>query len=980
MLNGWSRQQKTCLVALMCLVCLLLTGAQAEDTLSPADYQDIVSTFSIDPDIPDYSEYLLKHGSDRPDAVVTLDAAAYARYENAEGGQVPLLLADHEGMAGESLLLEESALVAFTFDAAQEGLYDLRLTYYPYEGKGTDIQCAFFLDGKLCYDQLSTISFSRIWTSGAENGWKKDNQGNDLKPSLVEERAWITSFCYDNNGYITDELSLYLTPGEHTLTVLSMKEPVLIRQIDLLNTDAVRPYAEQKAGWDAQGAQPVKDALIVLEGEAATATSSQMLYPVQDQSSPAVSPASPKLLLNNTIGGTNWKNSGQWIEWTFDVPETGYYAISLYDKQNFVRGVDVNRRIEIDGQTPFAEMVSYPFSYSQNWRLETLEDAQGNAYQFYLTEGTHTLRMKVNLGEMAAIIGQVQECMQQLNAIYREVLYITGVAPDQYRDYQIPSYLPDLEAELIQAQKKLREALDGLSKTAGTNNNQMTVLRTMDDQLTELIKDQDRFAKVLSSYKSNVRALGTWIIQQRDQPLQIDRIFIHAPDKTPDIKGDDVLSGIGYELQRVYYSFIVDYNQVGNVAESTDGQPVITLWVGTARDQANIIKSLIDEQFTPQTGIGVNLELVDMNTLLRATLAGQGPDIAIQVANTTGIAGGVMYTGNDTPVNYGLRNAVLDLTQFDDFDEVAERFAPSALVPFSFDGATYALPDTQTFPMMFYRKDILAEIGLDVPQTWEDVKVAMTVLSKNQMEFGMLPSEQVFAMLLYQNGGRYYTENGDASMLDSDIAVAVFKLYCEFYTDYRLDKGTSVEERFRTGECPIIITDYTTYNNLQVSAPDIYGLWGFTHVPGTVQADGSISYATGSSGLADIIMKDAESPEACWEFLKWWTSADVQTRYGREMEALMGASARVPTANLEAMGNLSWLTRDYQELKNQFAHVQGIPQVPGGYYSWRNINNAFFSVTENKAFPREELMDKVLYINAEIDYKRQELGLPVADE
>ena len=131
MLNGWSRQQKLCLMALLCAVSMLFAGAQAEEALSPADYQDIVSTFSIDPDIPDYSEYLHKHGSDRPDAVLTLDAADYARYETADGGQEPLLLTDHAGMAGEALLLEESALAEFTFTAEQTGLYDLRMTYYP---------------------------------------------------------------------------------------------------------------------------------------------------------------------------------------------------------------------------------------------------------------------------------------------------------------------------------------------------------------------------------------------------------------------------------------------------------------------------------------------------------------------------------------------------------------------------------------------------------------------------------------------------------------------------------------------------------------------------------------------------------------------------------------------------------------------------------------------------------------------------------
>jgi ABC-type glycerol-3-phosphate transport system substrate-binding protein len=231
-------------------------------------------------------------------------------------------------------------------------------------------------------------------------------------------------------------------------------------------------------------------------------------------------------------------------------------------------------------------------------------------------------------------------------------------------------------------------------------------------------------------------------------------------------------------------------------------------------------------------------------------------------------------------------------------------------------------------------------------------------------------------------GGTYYNGDGTRSALDSDIAVNAFKQYCEFYTDYKIDKETSVEERFRTGECPLIIADYTFYNNLQVSAPDIQGLWDFTVVPGILQEDGTINHTTGSIGLANLIMADTEYPDESWEFLKWWTSADTQTMYGREMESLMGSSARVATANLEALENLAWPVDDYEELMKQFSQVKGIPQVPGGYYSWRNVNNAFYTVTTetDTATPREELMDKVIYINAEIEHKLHELGLDNKDD
>ena len=165
--------------------------------------------------------------------------------------------------------------------------------------------------------------------------------------------------------------------------------------------------------------------------------------------------------------------------------------------------------------------------------------------------------MEVVLGEMAGIIRQVQDCVLQLNGIYRQVLYITGVAPDPYRDYQIERSLPGLKAQLEQVQADLRKAIAALEKAAGHRSDKLTVLKTMDDQLTELIRDQERFTEVLSSYKTNVRACGNWITQVLGQPLQIDRIYLHTADVRPEITGTDFLSGAGFEASRLYSSFTI---------------------------------------------------------------------------------------------------------------------------------------------------------------------------------------------------------------------------------------------------------------------------------------------------------------------------------------------------------------------------------------------------------------------------------------
>ena len=183
--------------------------------------------------------------------------------------------------------------------------------------------------------------------------------------------------------------------------------------------------------------------------------------------------------------------------------------------------------------------------------------------------------------------------------------------------------------------------------------------------------------------------------------------------------------------------------------------------------------------------------------------------------------------------------------------------------------------------------------------------------------------------------------------------------------------------RFRTGEMPLGIDDYTFYNHLSVSAPEIRGLWEFAPIPGTVQADGSLRRDVSSSGTSAIIMEQADNKEASWEFLKWWTSKDVQVRFGREMEGLMGAAARYPTANIEALKELPWPVKDYNQLEEQWQWVQGVPEVPGGYFTGRHLDNAFREVVNNGTNPREALNDFMIYINDEIRVKRKEFNLPL---
>ncbi|MDI9482060.1 MAG: extracellular solute-binding protein [Bacillota bacterium] len=962
-----------------CFPCLTAFGSDLTDTA--ANYEKILdSSYS---NVPDYKKYMQRLGEKpKPDTEYVIEAEQYIRVH----GMNVKKYTDFEGMEGVSIYTGEQGFIEYEVNIRQEGLYSLSVLYYPVEGKNASIQRSVFIDGDLPYKQLGLVEFSRIWVN-ADNEWETDNRGNDLKPRQIEAPMWIKSYCYDSEGYETEKLCIYLDKGVHTITFYSLREPMIIRRVFLDNPEQTKQYREVKAEYDSMGASDTENQLITIHAEKADRKSSQMLYPSQDKSSPAVFPYSVKELKNNTIGSNNnWRIIGQWIEWDFFVEKSGYYYITFHQRQNFVRGIYTSRKIMIDGDVPFKEVSAYGFPYKSRWHLATLQDSKGDKYRFYLEEGKHTLRMEVVLGDFAEIINDVQDAVLSINSVYRKIIRITGVQPDKYRDYHIEKNIPGLTDELIPIKEKLEEAVVKLRNVAGTGSDREAALNTMIRQLNYLIKDVERFPVILPAFKVDMSALGNWITSVMDQPLALDTIYIHSPNVNIPKTNDSLLSRIFHTIKTLYYSFVIDYNAIGNIADRNDTD-TITVWigpsrdqasnavlVGSGRDQANVVKALIDERFTPETGINVNLQLVDMSMLLQATLAGQGPDVAIQVAN-------------DLPMNYGMRSAVVDLSEFKDLPEVKAAFRKSALVPYEFGGHTFALPETETCLMMFYRKDILDELGLEIPVTWDEMKAAFSVLAKNQMDLGMLPTEQVFAMFLYQYGGEYYNEDATRSALDSDIAIRAFKECCEYYTDYKLEREAPVDQRFRTGEAPIVISDFTLYNQLQVSAPDIKGLWGFAMVPGTVRDDGTMDHSVSSTGTAAIIMNQTKNRNASWEFLKWWVSTDIQSQYGNEMEAVLGPSARYPAANIEAFNKLPWPTRDFNTLMNQFDWIKGIPQVPGGYFSWRNVNNAFYRVViaeseqrKQQMQPREALMEYVRYINEEITFKRKEFGLPFAEK
>ncbi|MFP4186567.1 MAG: extracellular solute-binding protein [Acholeplasmataceae bacterium] len=929
----------------------LLADPFEQDVLSPTSYQ----------------AYLDRHDQVFPaDQKIVIEAAQVF----ASVGEHKVL-PYHEGVE-DALLTEEKGSTTWSFEIPESGFYHVEVHYFPYPGKSSMIERQVRINDRIPFDGARNITFNRIW--GNENEIIEDIHGNDIRPRQVEKPFWTRSKLADSIGYVSEPYAFHFLEGNNTLTFDSVREPLLLDRIVIRSVEGKPSYDEVKAEYDAKGYAVVPDALQFEQAERPAYTTSPTLYPLNDRTSPLTVPNEPSKINLNSIGGNNWRVAGDRIAWSFEVEKSGLYAISMRIKQKIANGMSVGRNIYIDGEIPFSELENYLFAHDSDWRIQTLGTKEEPFY-FYLEEGTHEFAMEVSLGAYGPLIAQIQNVINDLNALYREILVYTGPEPDPYRDYQLEERIENLEDRLSAERDQLEDIRAKIIEIADVTSEKTGIIDTVLIQLEQFINKPRELHRNLSTYNANISSLGTLVILLSAHPLEIDYFIVHDPAVDLPKSRAGFLTRQWFSLRSFFASFTIDYASIGKT--TTDKDEKIEVWVSVGRDQTNVLRRLIDESFTRETDIQVDLKLVNPTVLLPATLSRVGPDIAMGVTNTT-------------PVNYAMRNAVVDLSQFPEFEDVRSRFKDSALVPYHYDGGYYALPEQQFWLMMFYRSDIFAELELEPPETWDDVIEMIPDLQKLNLEFYMpvpltqgevidLPPNPVFSSMFYQADGSFYIENDRESGFNEGLGPAVFEMWSQFYTDYSFPVEANFVNRFRSGQMPIGLSYYNVYNTLSVFAPEIRGRWDFQPIPGTYveNEDGTTELRrdTVSTGTGTIILDHAENKEACWEFLKWWTSTEIQSRFGREMEGILGAAARYPTANVESMRQLPWTVEEYEKLEEQWEWVRGIPEVPGSYMTGRHLDNAFRLVLEERANPRETIYDYVQVINEEIAKKRREFGL-----
>ena len=946
------KKQTACRAAAwLSVLCLCLGGAlpAAADTQTSAVATGQTDTAAAERDDTSpiaYTEFLAEH----PDAgpVAETIEADVLHPLSADGAAVETA----DGRAALRLAADDTVRLAVRTERA--GLYRLCAEYMavPSEnGAGTAIQCALLVNGEIAYKEARYLEFSRAFRDAS--AVTQDESGDDKRPAQTEVSAARRYTLYDTTGYEEGPLYLYLHEGENELTLSGVRGGLYLFSLTLGGADDVPDYAAYRQRQEGRPSANAEAQPIVCEAETVHERSHQTVIMLSDASSIMTTPSSPRYTRLNIIGGENWKTVGQWLSWQFTVTEPGFYTIGFRYKQDVYPGTVSYRRVQLDGETPFRELDAVGFPYGDDWATLTLGGE--TPYEIYLDSGVHTLTLTVTLGEMAQTLKTVKGALTALNEDYLTLLTYLGSNPDIYRDYGFDELVP----EVIEDIGRQYTVLTGVSAELKSRTSQMgentVVLDRLAATLKKMADDPDEIARNFSSFKDGLSSIGTWLTTYSAQPLALDKLCVAVGETGEQLAGGSFFADLWFNIRRFFVSFTRDYSENG----AKDGE-TLTVWTALGRDQREIVRRLTEEDFTRTYGIRANVQLVAAGALLPNILAGTGPDVYLSA-------------GGGDPINYAIRGAVLDLRQFSDCGDAVKAFHPQSLVGFTYKDGLYALPESLSFPVLFYRKDVFRRFGVEPPQTWSDFYELLAIFQQNNLSVGLSYAD-AFNIFLYQLGGEYYAEDRMSTALISNEGIAAFKNAMELYTAYGLPPQFDFANRFRSGEMPMGIADYMLCNQLTVFAPEIQGEWGFTTIPGTVREDGSVDRTAPASSNAAIILSGTKMPDEAWTFLKWWTSAKTQTRYGLEMETVVDVSSRQPAATLEAMRALPWTQEQLAALNSQWASLKGTPQIPGSYYVSRVLDFAFNDVYGMGADAVETWEKNLADLDAEIVRKSKEFA------
>lgn len=863
---------------------------------------------------------------------------------------------------------------SFKVNVSEKALYSIALEYMMFEEYSTFPEVSLKINDKVQFSEMERIPLEVSWDILEREESNKYNRYNDeLLPFSVSKYEVIKYYLEDDNESYNKTYKFLLEEGENIISFSSTALPFIVSGLYLGSDIDIISYDE----YDKTKESNV-NTLITIEAEDFI-NKNDLQIKQSYYKDPGCTPFDYKTKVLNVLDGSSVSKGGSKVKYSFKADYSGYYYIALKYFNDSNLGVVSSRNIYIDDKIPFEEFDSYLFETSRKWKNEILSNEDGYL-KVYIEEGYHTLTIESSLAYQEKYIDELNEIMDKINTISLNVKVITGGETSQIITQNITKYLPTLEEDLLHYSDRLNEIykeLLALDKGSKNSAPEITSLEVAAKQLKKLAKKPNKINSKLEIFSdgsgSCYQLIGDAISSLSLSPLYVDRIYIIGDSY--DIKDlpkpkSSFFRKAWISIKSFFYSFIDERYKLSN-ANAND---TLDIWVQQSSLYTDIMQQMMDQAgFSFKTKVNV---LPSVSKLVLSHSASDNPDVVLSL---------------DTwePYAMALRGMLEDLSKYDGFTETIENIESGNFVPLIFEDGVYGIPETTSAYLLYYRKDILDSLNLEVPDTWDDVIEMLYTLQSYSMNFyhpcSADSSYKSFGMVtpfFYQNGAEVFSYDSLTSTLEEESTIKAFNFLTELYTVYNLPQQvSSFFESFRSGTIPVGVAAIDLFLQLQYAAPEISGQWGVSLLPGVYNEDsGKVERWSASYGKCSILFANSDMKEEGYELIKWWNKTETQVEYMRNIKMTLGEKYLVVPANLEAL-RLSCFDNDMKAKIIEQCQWSMVPAVtPGSYIVEREISQIWNKVVIDKVPLRQAISESIPKINRELKRKLDEFNYIVDDK
>ena len=880
-----------------------------------------------------------------------------------------------------------------TITVPADGQYEIWLSYRNTADTTLPTEMTVAIDGQVRFAEMQRVKLNSLWVDNGE--FSTDRYGNEIATTPWAADQVLEAGIADSTARTADPMLFELTAGEHVLSFTVQDGGCEISAVTLKAPVAVPAY---EAG-DASGKN-----IIVIEAEKIASRNESSIRGAGEFNA-QLSPYENDYRAINFLDGASFDEAGDTVSWTFTVEEgkAGWYYLGAYYRQSARADFPTYVDVLVDGMIPSTGAQKVAFPYTTSFTHMQARTGEGQPLTIWLDEGVHELSFRINAECLTPVYMTIDTLLDEINTMSNDIKALMGgAAADPYRDYNMDENFPNLVETLTGWADQCSEMVTYTRDYADNNSASAFASMTLcADQLRRLAEEPEDLPRRMSEFSTGANSAARMLAQQltdmANNDLSIDQIYLYQADAQLPAKAN-FFQNTWAGIVRFFSSFSSQDYAAGGANDTvwvdTEGEygeagkeyPVIQVWVGRSRQYVELMQQMADTKFFEETGIRVNLSLMpDANKLVLANAAGTAPDAVL----------GLQYV---VPSYLNIRGALYDLSTIEDiqnedgtvtpgFGAVCQRFSSGLFIPYILKNGVYAMPETVNFWVMFYRKDILESLNIEVPDTMDEVKLILPELQRRSMNF-YYPTAGMVGMkvfpgtlpLILQSGGSIYGETIGDTTLDSEISLVGFREMTELFTVYNMPTDVpspGFYQQFRDGTLPIGIADLATYNLLLNAAPELDGLWDIALFPGLVNEEGVTErWTTGGAETMAIMTaaKDHGNVEEAWKFLEWWSRKEVQSEFGNLLQSTYGSEYIWPTANSEAFAQLPLRSAHKKVIIEQMDWMTEAPWVLGTYMLERELSNAFISVTADGVEARRAMDTAVKRINRETLRKLEEFG------